>query len=52
MCPEALELWVMPVSLRRTFEHGAREEAFSPECNEPSCVEVLGMQRPEAHLGT
>lgn len=50
--PEALKLWMMPVSLGRALEHGAREEALPPECNQSFGVEVLGMQRPETHLNT
>ena len=49
MRPKALELWVMAVSPRRAPEHGAREQAFSPERNQTLGVEVLGMKRPETH---
>jgi len=51
MRPEALELRVMPISFRGALEHGAREQAFAPERNQTSGIEVPGMKRPEAHRG-
>jgi hypothetical protein len=46
---KALELWMMPVSLGVTPEHGTREQALAPERHQSAGVEIPGMQRPEAH---
>jgi hypothetical protein len=52
MRAKTLELRMVAVSLRRASEYRAREQALSPECNQTFGVEVLGMERPEAHFGS
>jgi hypothetical protein len=52
MRPETLELWMMAVSLRCAPEYCTREQGLSPERDQTSGVQVLGMERPQAHLGT
>src|SRR4051812_8378230 len=47
---EARELRMMPIASRLATQYGAREQRLSPERNEPLAVEVLRVERPEAHI--
>ncbi len=51
MRAKTLELWMMAVTPRYAPEHCTREQALSPERHQTSGVQVLGMERPEAHSG-
>lgn len=46
---EPLELRVAAVAPGLAVKHRLREESLPPEGDEPTGVEMLGMQRPEAH---
>jgi hypothetical protein len=43
---EALELRVIPVAARRAAKHGPGEQALAPESDEPSGVQVSGVEGP------
>ena len=46
---KSFQLRVVQVPVRLTSEYRLGQKAFSPECDEPSSVEILRMQGPEAH---
>lgn len=47
---EAFQLGVMPVAGCLTLQYRLRKKSLAPERNEPACIEVFRMQRPEAHV--
>jgi hypothetical protein len=47
---EALQLRVMPVTVRATPEHRLRQESFSPQRDQTASVEVLRMHGPQTHM--
>src|SRR4051794_16938830 len=46
---KAFELRVIPIAARVAREHRLSEQSFAPERNETFRIEVLRMERPEAH---
>lgn len=46
---EALQLRVVPVSLRLAAQHGSREKTFPPQRNQTLRVQIFWMQCPDAH---
>lgn len=51
-CSKALELWVMNIPARTSFEDFLREESFTPDREKSLSVEITGMERPEAHYSS
>jgi hypothetical protein len=50
LATKSLELGMMRVTACLAAEHGAREQPFAPERDEPAGVEVTRMERPEPHV--
>ena len=46
---EPRELGMVPVSLRRTAEHGPRQEPFPPQGEQPLRVQIGWIKAPETH---
>jgi hypothetical protein len=49
MRQEARELWMMAVPARSAAQHGLRQQTFPPDRDQPSRIEMQGMERPESH---
>ena len=46
---KAFQLWMPCVAARPSGQNGLREQALAPERDQPFGIEVLRMERPEAH---
>jgi hypothetical protein len=50
MCPEALQLRMVPISSCLPTQYSPRQECFPPQRDQSLRIKVLRMDRPESHV--
>jgi hypothetical protein len=50
VCPEALQLRMVPIAFCLPAQHGPRQKRFSPQRDQPQRIKVLRMDGPESHV--
>ena len=50
MCPEALQLRMVPIASCSPTQYSPRQECFPPQRNQALRIKVLRMDRPESHV--
>ena len=50
MCPEALQLRMVPITSCLSTQYSARQECFPPQRNQALRIKVLRMDGPESHV--
>jgi hypothetical protein len=50
MCPEALQLRMVPIAFCLPTQYSPRQECFPPQRNQPPRIKVLRMDGPESHV--
>jgi hypothetical protein len=50
MCPEALQLRMVPIAFCLATQYSPRQECFPPQRNQTLRIKVLRMDGPESHV--